>query len=232
MRIRLPRFIVYFLGLVYCLFGIFSPGVNFFQTFNMDKIHTLSLRVGLFCWAISFLFLTIRNWYFIRKSLGLYSSEFWDGKSVVLILFCLGSLLIFISFLNFSNRAFYVDTPTATRSFVKVPTIIKPTTTNIPPTKTATPDCYHWSEITVSMNGKKVCVYGDVKSFYDTDEASTRIKFSTQPNTFFICSVNFVFPDLRIGDCVLAEEVVQVYNKNIPFMSISDLYYCESWMEK
>jgi hypothetical protein len=90
--------------------------------------------------------------------------------------------------------------------------------------------CYQWSEITPSMAGRKVCVYGTVANIYNTTVSSTRIKFTSKPNSFFLDDVEYIFPDLRVGDCAYAEDYVRLYN-NIPYMSISDLYHCEAWMK-
>jgi hypothetical protein len=81
------------------------------------------------------------------------------------------------------------------------------------------------------MAGDEVCVYGEAFRVYKTGQTATRIKFSSQPNTFFIYSVNYVFEGLGAGDCVAAEERIQLWENNIPFMEINELYYCEPWME-
>jgi|YelNatPaOPRAMG01_1025707.scaffolds.fasta_scaffold75292_1 hypothetical protein len=114
-----------------------------------------------------------------------------------------------------------------------------PTSTPLPthvPTKIKTPtaqasNCIHWSQISTSMEGRKICIYGKVESIYKTNETSTRIKFTSQPNSFFLYNVNFIYPDLKVGDCVLADEVLQLYDNKIPYMEISALYKCEPWMK-
>lgn len=102
------------------------------------------------------------------------------------------------------------------------------------PTRPAsTTSCLLWSQVTSTMAGKTLCVYGTVTAVYPTDETSTRIKFSDQPNTFFIYSAPYIFTDeqtnapLTVGDCVMLTSSVQLY-QNIPYMDIRDstLYHC------
>ena len=81
------------------------------------------------------------------------------------------------------------------------------------------------------MEGRKVCVYGNTFHIYRTGQTTTRIKFTPRANTFFIYSVNYVYPNLEPGDCVMAEEIVQLWENKIPFMALDDLYHCQPWME-
>lgn len=93
--------------------------------------------------------------------------------------------------------------------------------------------CIHWSQVTPQMAGRTLCVYGAVHSLYATDEASTRIKFTDQPNTFFIFSAPYTFTDertgapLSVGDCIQVTSPVKLFN-NIPYMDIGEqiLYNC------
>ena len=81
------------------------------------------------------------------------------------------------------------------------------------------------------MKGQDVCIYGNVHSVYSTNETSTRIRFTAEPNNFFLFSSLYTFDDLDSGSCVAAEGVVELY-KNIPFIDVGDdLYYCETWMK-
>lgn len=114
--------------------------------------------------------------------------------------------------------------PTVPALPTRIPTKVKTPTSSAPP-------CIRWDNITPSMTGRKVCVYGTVYSIYNTNETATRIKFTSQANTFFLYDTNYIYPDLKTGDCVAAEEVVQLFDNKIPFMSVSGLYVCESWMK-
>ena len=159
-----------------------------------------------------------------RSINSLHPSQFWVFSTI-------GGFLLISYFL----LSVFSSTPTRTAQ-----SAYSPSSTSVPvptrvPTKVKTPtpsppNCFLWNEITSAMNGRKVCVYGTVYSVYNTKETSTRIEFSPQPNTFFLYNVNHVYPDLNKGDCVAAEEVVQLIS-NIPYMEISNLYKCESWMK-
>jgi len=123
-------------------------------------------------------------------------------------------------------------TPLTTFTFVPLPTstrIAQPTRTAQPantPTE-KTPSCYRWDQITKSMAGRVVCVYGIAYSH----QGQSRIDFSPKPNTFFLIDTVYYYPELESGTCVVAEEMVQVYDGKIPYMTINgDLYNCEPWM--
>ena len=90
--------------------------------------------------------------------------------------------------------------------------------------------CLRWSEIRTSMNGQTICVYGTIQAIYPTNETWTRIRFTDQPNSFFMFSQPYIFPDLSAGDCIQANGKVQLY-ESIPYIESDDLYYCESWMK-
>lgn len=138
--------------------------------------------------------------------------------------FLLIGLFFFSMFSSVSAQPTYSPSPTTAPISTRIPTKVK--TPTVPAS-----DCILWTQITPSMSGRKVCVYGTVYSVYTTNETSTRIKFTSQPNTFFLYDVNYIYTDLKEGDCVAAEEVVQLYDKKIPYMSVSALYHCESWMK-
>ena len=55
-----------------------------------------------------------------------------------------------------------------------VPLLTQPLTL-IKATATQTPNCFHWYEITPSMAGRRLCVYGTVSNVYDSSVSSTRI---------------------------------------------------------
>lgn len=132
---------------------------------------------------------------------------------------------------NAKNGSYSTTVPIATSP--RYPTTAPSTTQNsaiIYATATRAPDCFKWSQITSSMVGRKVCVYGTVASIYQTSVSSTRIKFTSHPNSFFLDDVGYIYPDLKLGSCAYTEDIVRQYD-GIPYMSISVLYHCESWMK-
>ena len=81
------------------------------------------------------------------------------------------------------------------------------------------------------MDGRRICVYGVVQSIYSTSETWTRIRFTSEPNNFFLFSSQYTFEDLGVGSCVMAQGRVELYDR-IPFIDVGDeLYYCEDWMQ-
>jgi hypothetical protein len=105
------------------------------------------------------------------------------------------------------------------------------------PTNSPNP-CYTWAQITLAMVGKRICVMGTAAQVYPVyGNVSTRINFTSVPNTFFLISTYYAFyywqngtrHDLAVGDCVQATEVIKVFDDGshqIPYMQISDLYRC------
>jgi predicted nucleic acid-binding Zn ribbon protein len=111
-----------------------------------------------------------------------------------------------------------------------------PTVISTLPSSTPVP-CYAWSQITLDMEGEIVCMEGTVAQVYSQERASSRINFTTMPNTFFLVSAESVFyywengtrNDVTVGDCVQATETVKVFDDGlhqISYMQISSLYHC------
>ncbi len=117
-----------------------------------------------------------------------------------------------------------------------------PTNTPLPPTPlppTAVPPentpessqegtgCTYWKDITSSMEGEKLCVYGDVHKTYNTNEA-WRIDFGSEKNSFFMYDTKYYY-NVNIGDCVKAEGTIKLISGNVPYLNIENqkLYFCE-----
>lgn len=116
--------------------------------------------------------------------------------------------------------------PTATNP--PLPTDTAQPTSTLGPTDTPEPpSCYHWDEITVSMAGDWVCVYGTAYSHV----GQRRIDFSPQSNTFFVIDSVYYYPNLSAGSCIVAEGTIEIFDGKIPFITLRDgLYKCEAWM--
>ncbi len=87
-------------------------------------------------------------------------------------------------------------------------------------------DCLSWDKVNSSMVSKDVCVFGDVIFVDSSSEIATRIEFSNEPNTFFLLSSEYTFPDLRIGDCVQAQGVILTYEDVLYLNVRENLYRC------
>jgi hypothetical protein len=90
---------------------------------------------------------------------------------------------------------------------------------------TAIAGCLNWTQITLDMHGRPVCVYGTIARISSTDEVKTRFDFSQEPNTFFIFSATMQYRNpqtqrsYQVGECVRAEGEVGVYDE-IPFINL------------
>ena len=124
--------------------------------------------------------------------------------------------------------AIVTSVPSVTASSVPLPTsTLIPAPTTGPTQTPEPPSCYKWDQITVSMAGDFVCVYGTAYSHV----GQSRIEFSSQPNTFFVIDPVYYYPDLSVGSCVVVKGVIEVFDGRIPFITIRNgLYKCESWM--
>lgn len=119
--------------------------------------------------------------------------------------------------------------PTFTMQVIPVATnTLEPTSAPQPTDVPETPSCYRWDEVTLAMAGEKVCVYGVAYSH----QGQSRIDFSSARNSFFLIDPVYYYPNLSAGSCIVAEEVVEVFDGKIPFMTIKNgLYKCEPWMQ-
>ncbi len=113
------------------------------------------------------------------------------------------------------------NTPFPLRSSTNTPVKTPTPNTSI---SLAFPECFHWSEVVASMKGQDICVFGVVNSFYPTNETSTRINFSDEPNTFFVFDVKYIYPDVEPGWCILINGKVEL-SQNTPFIKITEGMY-------
>lgn len=222
--IRIPRYWTYFIFAIVCIGLAFQSNSRLFYFIGVSTSFNFLARIGLLVWVVWLFLLGTRGHVIFWSTYRISYANFYGGYKTLWILFGLGSFLLFLGSLTSSSQASYSPTPTNAPLPTHVPTKIKT------PTVQAS-NCIHWSQISLSMEGRKICIYGTVDSIYSTNETSTRIKFNSQPNTFFLYDVNFVYPGLKGGDCVSAEEVLQLYDNKIPYMQVSALYKCESWMK-
>lgn len=229
--IRVPKYWLYFLLAIVCIIFTFQNDNRLFSYFGVSTYFNFFARIGLVIWTIWFLLLGIRGHVIFWSSFNHSYADFYGGYKLLWILFGLGSFFSLLGAISFSPNVEVSQTP---------PQKAAPIINTMPPTnivkknKTPTPqssNCIHWTEITSSMNGQRICVFGDVYSIYNTQETATRINFSSERNNFFLYDIKYVYPDLGKGDCVVAEEILQLYNNKIPFMEISSLYKCEPWMK-
>ena len=116
-------------------------------------------------------------------------------------------------------------TEASTPTIISLPTRI-PTT--IPTPTSVASNCLRWSQITGSMVGEDICVYGIVNK---VDHIYYKIRFSADPTAFFLASGTYLY-DVNVGDCVFTKGKVLESAEGVPYMNPDQwLYRCESWMK-
>jgi hypothetical protein len=85
--------------------------------------------------------------------------------------------------------------------------------------------CLTWNAVNISHIGKTICVTGYVYDLYPIGVYGFRIRFTNQPNAFFLLDQQGYYPDLRSGDCIAAEDVVRQEN-GLLYMRIEALRHC------
>ena len=96
----------------------------------------------------------------------------------------------------------------------------------ITPTVTPTGLCYPWSQITSTMLGKEVCVYGNVYIQRTMSYGGSRIFFD-ENQSFFLVSSDVWFPTVNKGDCVSGDGEVEQSTDGILYINIKgSLHYC------
>lgn len=143
-----------------------------------------------------------------------------------------------------TNVSILAPNPQATRTPYPTSalTSVRPTKTSEPFTvKVVTPTmpfslrntipshCKRWSEITTALEGKTVCVYGDIYSVYWGEDGRFFIRFNPKDNNAFRFVVVYGYYDVQVGECVYATGVVKKYGK-MPYIQLGErdfLYICD-----
>lgn len=147
---------------------------------------------------------------------------------------------IFIAYTAFTLIAFPTPTYSYPSTSTSVPTknaAIKPTPkpTQVPTkARTSTPqggECYYWDEVTPSMIGRFICVYGNVYKTRNVGASTYQVLFDNSQTSFFLAAGAHYYT-INSGECVLAEGEVLSSSVGVPYINIDEaLYYCEPWMK-
>lgn len=231
--IRIPRYWAYLLFAVICCVLALQKDNYLLSFLSISTSFNYFARFGFLIWACWLLLLGIRGHVIFWSSFNISYADFYGGYKILWILFGLGSFFLFIGSFSFS----YQINSTSLPPTAKPPTRIASTSSRIPikidrSTPTAQiDDCIHWTDVSSLMEGQNICVYGEVESYYNTTETATRINFSSNKKSIFLYDMNYYYPDLKVGDCVVAKDILRLYNNEIPYLSISELFKCASWMK-
>ena len=96
----------------------------------------------------------------------------------------------------------------------------------VQPAGTPTPACVEWRQL-VGDRGRRKCVYGvvfDRKRIQSSDADNYSwflVRFDRNPSTFYLISENDL--PVRIGDCVVAESVLDYDTNGVPRMKVSEV---------
>jgi hypothetical protein len=92
------------------------------------------------------------------------------------------------------------------------------------PTRTQNP-CLEWGQVTASMSGREVCVYGVVSDYTeDWENELTKVYFGAR-DKFFLVS-NYRWDKSLEGKCVSARGEVQLNTYKTPYIKIDRLDSC------
>lgn len=141
---------------------------------------------------------------------------------------------------NYASTATLIPTRTPRPTYTPHPNILTQEAEGIAGWQTAVAEangiatsqgCIKWDQVSAQMAGKTVCAYGVIYEVYRTNDSFTRVKFSSQPNTFFMHSTNFYYTDpdtgkeMGAGDCIQNTATIELYS-GIPNMKITDPKKC------
>ncbi|MFZ5912339.1 MAG: hypothetical protein ACOYYU_20230 [Chloroflexota bacterium] len=116
--------------------------------------------------------------------------------------------------------------PTATRR-PRTPTPFNIYTQLIQTKEAKSNDCLSWSDITTFHLGQSLCVYGNVYSYDLPPWGGSRIYFDADHRFFFMDS-DFYYPDLKKGNCVLAQGIIHETADDRLYLNIEDgVYNCQ-----
>jgi hypothetical protein len=154
----------------------------------------------------------------------IYTASHFSGKTIALVI--AGVAILALMYFN-SNS--FLPSPMPTSTHMPTPRPVKATSTTFQlnssgPVLPGYPDCLHASQITASMKGRDLCVYGDVSDIVEYAGAF-QLRFAAN---FFFASGTYAYYDVKEGDCVVAAGEVLLSSEGVPYIDIDDaLYECK-----
>ena len=89
--------------------------------------------------------------------------------------------------------------------------------------------CLRWDQITATLNGQKVCVYGVLANYKENWELEQTNFYFGSPEEFFLVS-NYRWNDVVEGECISTTGEVQLNTYKTPYIKVEEIYKCETWM--
>ena len=91
------------------------------------------------------------------------------------------------------------------------------------------PECVSWEEITLDRVGETVCVYGELRRWFQVTDIPYVAIFSEDPGTFAFIDREQTYPQFRPGTCLTAEGVIEDMRSTRPFIDVlQNLKECEA----
>ena len=149
----------------------------------------------------------------------------------------LGTIIgyLFLCFILISAYGIIKDTFLFPLIYPPPPTLTRPVFTQ-PATSvalSATParSCTHWAEITATMKGQQLCVYGKVATLREYLGAS-QIRFGGD-DEFFFSSGAIYYPEVQPAACVFATGEILLSAEDVPYINVDEnpVYLCDPWMK-
>jgi RNA polymerase subunit RPABC4/transcription elongation factor Spt4 len=90
------------------------------------------------------------------------------------------------------------------------------------------PECISWENVTLDMVGETLCVYGDLKRWFQVTDIPYVAIFSEDPGTFAFIDREQTYPQFRPGMCITAQGVIEDMRSTRPFIDVmQNLKECE-----
>jgi hypothetical protein len=160
---------------------------------------------------------------------------FFVAIAVIFILVMLIIVFIFGIFIlpSLNSGPIIQPSPTIQVRSTITPTI-KPTKKVIPTNTSIVSNCHLWSTITLADVGNNICVYGSIYNIA-WDQMAYYISFSNKPNSFYILSYDYYFPDVEKNSCIMTTGKIQrldnspvlVIKNNTEIYKIKNCSFCD-----
>lgn len=118
-----------------------------------------------------------------------------------------------------------------TQTQITTPTItIIPTQTIRPTQESSKAGCFQWNKVNENMNGKEICVFGNVLFTGSAEDGNGNIvwwlvRFNQDPTTFYITQDVLPF-DIQSGNCISVLGKLQFDDTKTPFIENGEITKC------
>jgi len=82
----------------------------------------------------------------------------------------------------------------------------------------AEPGCVQWDQVSLSDEGRRMCVYGVLRRWFEVEDYPFVALFSESGGTFYIVDSTRPHRDVQSGTCIMAEGTVEIMRGVRPFI--------------